>query len=78
MITALFTIVVAFVIPTFLVFVTEVSLRSVFLLSRLSSKFQLTVSSYADEAFRVALLGCLVATISTWFFLCLIRNALAV
>jgi len=78
MITVLIMIVIAFVVPTFLVFVTEVSSRSVFLLSRLSSKFQLTVSSYANEAFRVALLASLAATVSTWFFLCLIRNALTV
>jgi len=74
MMTTLFTIVVGFVIPTFLVFVTEVSSRSLFLHSRLSSKFQVAVSDHANAAFRMASFACLSFVLATWFVLCLIRD----
>lgn len=68
---------VAYVLPTFLVFIFEVSSRSLFLRSKQSTKKSgSAVCRYACGAFRVAVLATVSLVLATWFLLSLLRNAL--
>lgn len=77
MMTAMLMTCVAYVLPTFLVFVFEVSSRSLFLRSRQSSKKSRSAACrYAYDAFRVAALATVSLVLATWFVLSLLRNVL--
>jgi len=66
--------IVALVVPTCFVFLAEVTARSVFLQTRLSTSYHPEVNVYANEAFKVAVMSGLSVVLSTWFVLSLIRN----
>jgi len=73
---ALLMTVVGFVVPTCFVFLAEVTARSAFLQTRLSTRYHPEILVYAKEAFRVAVTAGLSFVLTTWFMLSLIRNQL--
>lgn len=66
--------VVGWVMPILLIFLLEVTARSVFLLSRLDKDNHGVVYDYTREAFRTAMLGFLSAVLFVWFLFSLFRN----
>lgn len=71
---ALLMTIVAYGLPTFVVFTFEVSSRVIFLKSNLSQKHAGGICDYADGAFRVAMLALMSLVVGTWFVLSLLRN----
>ena len=67
-------IVTGFIVPCFLVFVTEVDLRKKFLLSRMSQKFHLGIHGYALHAIKVAVTAFAATVLGTWFCLSSARD----
>ena len=76
MISALVVTVFGYIIPTFIVFSAEVSSRSVFLQTRISEEYQVSLSKFRNDALRVGSMGCLACLIATWFLLSTLRDTM--
>ena len=66
--------VMGFIIPCFLVFVTEVDLRKKFVLARASQKINVGIHRYAMNAIKVAVTAFVAAVVGTWFCLSSARD----
>lgn len=76
MISSAVIVLVAYIIPTFLVFVAEVVSRVVFLQRMVSSDTLEIVKAHAHDALRVAVLALMTVAVLLWFMLSLIRDQL--
>jgi len=75
MIAALVIVVFGYIIPTLIVFLSEVSSRAVFLQLRVSEEYQQSLRKFKQHAIKVGWMGCIFSIVATWFLLSLIRDS---
>lgn len=67
---------IGYVVPTLIVFATEVLSRTVFLQSRIGEEYQFQLQNFKQSALRVGFIGAAAASVAIWLGMTLIRDAL--
>ena len=76
MMTAFMVIIAGYILPCFLIFMTEIASRAAFLQSKLSHKFHFDIFSYANNAYKFGILAALALTFAMWYALSVSRDLL--